>query len=161
MLPTSDLNNLKIRKMSIRDLAVIQELEKSLGLSHWSYEDYLQEIGRPNSVNIVAELSGDPIGFLIGRLIMISREAELYNIGISRNYMRRGIGNLLIKQFINDCGISKIENIWLDVRQSNNIAINFYTKKGFQIVGERKNFYHNPAENSFLLKLQLGKFTEI
>lgn len=39
----------------------------------------------------------------------------------------------------------------LEVRQSNENAIRLYSNAGFVKVGERKNYYSEPAENAILM----------
>ena len=45
--------------------------------------------------------------------------------------------------------------ITLEVRASNNPAINLYKKFGFEICGNRKNYYSNKTEDAILMSLDL------
>ena len=51
----------------------------------------------------------------------------------------------------------KIENILLEVRESNTAARSLYDSLGFRPVGVRKNYYKNPVENAILMDLRIGK----
>jgi len=46
--------------------------------------------------------------------------------------------------------------ITLDVRISNQAAINLYQKFGFKEAGRRKNYYRHPEEDSLILEKVLG-----
>ena len=48
------------------------------------------------------------------------------------------------------------EDIFLEVRESNQIAINFYLKAGFEKISVRKRFYSNPTENALIMKKKAG-----
>ena len=44
----------------------------------------------------------------------------------------------------------------LEVRKSNDPAINFYLKFKFKISGERKNYYSNPIEDAYVMELEIS-----
>lgn len=75
---------------------------------------------------------------------------EIEYIIVDDNYKRQGIGSMLLKKLEKN----NINNISLEVRESNNEAINFYKNNGFQIVAIRKNYYGN--ENGYLMLKELG-----
>ena len=55
------------------------------------------------------------------------------------------------------CRERRVENIWLEVRESNTRAIVFYTRNGFERVQTRTNFYENPREHAILMRLRLSE----
>ena len=144
----------EISVIEIKDLSSIKKIEMECGLSRWSVEDYRNELKRPGSVHILIRREEKTVGFLIARLIT-SKDAELYNIGVEQTHRRAGIGRMLLEYFIAHCQESAIENIWLEVRESNAVASSFYRQFGFQVAGQRKNFYQEPVETAQLLNLSL------
>jgi ribosomal protein S18 acetylase RimI-like enzyme len=50
-----------------------------------------------------------------------------------------------------DCGII---SIYLEARKSNEAAIALYKKHGFDQVGQRKNYYADPAEDAILMAVR-------
>ena len=56
---------------------------------------------------------------------------------------------------------AKAEKWYLEVRESNLWAIQFYEKLGFERVGMRKIFYTAPTENAVLMALQPTENGEI
>ena len=44
----------------------------------------------------------------------------------------------------------------LEVRKSNNPAINFYLGFDFRIAGERRNYYSNPVEDAYVMELDIS-----
>ena len=48
-----------------------------------------------------------------------------------------------------------VASIFLEVRESNKIAINLYKSYGFQEEGIRKNYYQNPSENAVIMRNNL------
>ena len=61
---------------------------------------------------------------------------------------RKGVGRTLIKELKN---LPEVENLFLEVRESNLPAITLYESEGFLRDGVRKNFYSNPRENAILM----------
>jgi [ribosomal protein S18]-alanine N-acetyltransferase len=140
-----------ITKATEIHLTQISEIGVECSLSHWSLESYREELGRSDSVFMVALAENKILGFIVMRLL-ITEEAEIYNFAVSRDLQNRGIGQRLFSQAVEAAMQKrKINRIWLEVRESNLTAINFYLKNGFQPAGKRKNFYTNPAENAVLM----------
>ena len=50
----------------------------------------------------------------------------------------------------------RIKNIFLEVRESNQTAINFYKKNKFKEISIRKNYYSKPTENAIIMKLEVN-----
>lgn len=67
---------------------------------------------------------------------------EIDYILVLEQYKRNGIGKKLINYLNN-------KNISLEVRESNNCAIEFYKSCGFKIVSKRRNYYKN--EDGYLM----------
>ena len=155
----------------------IKLIESEQGLSPWTEEDYRKECERDGSVSLVIEEENgqnDPrlVGFAVSRLIMKpnstrqaedgnTREttspeiAEIYNIGVRKSFCRMGIGSLLIENLLKIYRKSKIDAVWLELRESNVGAARFYQKQGFKREYVRKMFYSRPKENALVMKLNL------
>ena len=82
---------------------------------------------------------------------------ELMNLFVNANSMTRGSlagaawrwdGNKLVV----DLKTRGSHALMLEVRDSNGPAIALYEKLGFQQVGLRKNYYHNPKEHARILR---------
>jgi len=68
---------------------------------------------------------------------------------------RRGIAAAMVECFINECASRSVEQILLEVRQSNLPAIRLYESFGFKAYGTRKNYYEKPAEDAVLMVVAL------
>jgi ribosomal-protein-alanine acetyltransferase len=138
------------------------EIEIECGLSRWSHMDYVDELARSDSVMLTASVSEhDCAGFLVGRFIpgktANANDAEIYNIGVRLSLHGLGIGSRLMNEFFSICSRDGIENIWLDVRQSNEQAITFYRSFGFTETAVRKGFYRAPAEDGIVMTVRLDE----
>ena len=96
------------------------------------------------------------IGFFIASFSLL--EGHLLNISVAPNMKRQGIGNELLKKAENISNKFGIKEIFLEVRESNQEAINFYKKNGFVEVGIRKNYYklYEGREDALIFSKKLG-----
>ncbi len=90
--------------------------------------------------------------FVVGQLMvmLIPPEAELLRIGVSERFRRKGIGNELIRRMVEDLESNRIKEVFLEVREDNLSAIDFYQSNGFAKTGIRKDYYRNPPCSTVL-----------
>lgn len=74
---------------------------------------------------------------------------EILAIATIEEYRNKGIAQKLLNKI-------KIKNIFLEVRESNQTAINFYKKNKFKEISIRKNYYSEPTENAIIMKLEVN-----
>jgi [ribosomal protein S18]-alanine N-acetyltransferase len=135
----------------------IVSIADSSGLSYWSINDYRNELQRKESIfRKCSNVPGDINGFVVGRIIPSTSaanlyDAEIYNIAVAEGSRRRGVGCLLMNDFLNECVKKGIKSVWLEVRRSNESAIEFYTRSGFFQISVRRAFYKDPVEDAIVM----------
>lgn len=72
---------------------------------------------------------------------LIYERCELIQIEVLENYRNQKIASKLLTYMIADCQKNHIENITLEVKITNQPAINLYKKFGFKEVAIRKRYY--------------------
>lgn len=149
--------SVRIRKVRKSDIDRIVDIERSWHhLSHWSIDSYSRLLNDDNfTSSFVAEIDDDATGTsIVGFVIfhVVADASEIYNIAVESGYARSGIGKQLMKAAIEESGRKKASKVILEVRKSNNHAINFYLGFDFKIVGERKNYYSNPIEDAYVME---------
>ncbi len=72
---------------------------------------------------------------------------EIYKICVKEEFKRKGYGSALIDYAKSICS----NKLFLEVRASNEIAIQFYLSNGFKINGKRKGYYSG-NEDAILLE---------
>ena len=165
----TDSENIKILDFDTRYADDVLNIQTECGLSVWSKNDYLGELERTDSIFKIAQTEDEKIiGFGLARLLIGSNaskfelqkdtpmrfdSSEILNIAVRNSFQHRGIGQMIFDEIVCELESGNISETWLEVRKSNANAINFYQKNNFQIQFERKNYYTNPAENAFVLRL--------
>lgn len=148
----------KIRSLKESDIKEVLQIQDECGLSVWTAKDYLNEMLREDALSLVVETSDNKIiGFAIVRLLLGENDfsSEILNIAVKNSFQTKGIGQKLFDEIIRRLKEKNVLDIWLEVRKSNEKAINFYQKNGFMKQFERKNYYQHPLEDACIFKLLL------
>lgn len=149
-----------IRDAGAQDLvAMVRLSSQAFGLSAWEpgvFQRLLQESKlRPRHQHmLVAEnSSGHVIGYLILQLVV--DEAEIQAVAVEENCRRCGVASALLREGLRHCAEMGGTTVFLEVRESNIAARNFYHHFGFQDYGRRPDYYRHPAEDAVLMRLSL------
>ncbi len=133
----------------ISDIAEIAAIEKECIPNGWSEKGFSDWLQNKNTVIFKAVQNSEIIGFANGSWVL--DEAELLNIAVVEKSRRNGIAQMLFDALENYFKEQNAEKIFLEVREKNQSAINFYEKNGFEKNGLRKNYYSNPTDNGVLM----------
>lgn len=104
--------------------------------------EYLKK-ENPFLKNYVYLENNEPIGLISYSLIY--DRIELEYIWTSFEHRKKGIASKLMDKMLEE----KVNNITLEVRTTNEGAINLYKKYNFKVVSTRKNYYGN--EDAYLM----------
>lgn len=148
-----------VARAEISDATMLHAIAIAANIDAWSPADYVEEVQRPDSIVRKAETNGTVNGFLVARIVPGTdnrQDAELYNIAVSAEYRSKGVGSRLLKSLFEILLERNAASIWLEVRESNRIAIDFYRKHGFIVEASRSNFYANPVETALIMRCELN-----
>lgn len=113
-------------------------------------DNYQEELSNTFNIDIEKDLLNNPFSHyliyldnnkILGYLnyYLIYDRVEIANFLVLKEHRNNGIGSKLLDYLINNVDYS---NITLEVRETNNPAINLYLKKGFNKVAKRKGYYN-------------------
>ena len=140
-----------IKKLTNNDIDYIEQifnLEKEIFKNSAFSKSYLNTLIKGDNSFIYIYLIDDKVcGYLI---ILDSIDVyEILAIATVEEYRNKGIAQELLAKI-------RIKNIFLEVRESNQTAINFYKKNKFKEISVRKNYYSEPNENAIIMKLEVN-----
>ena len=140
-----------IKKLIIDDIDYIEQifnLEKEIFTSSAFNRTYLDTLIKgDNSFIYVYLLENKVLGYL---MVLDSIDVyEIIAIATIEKYRNKGIAQELLDKI-------KTKDIFLEVRESNQVAINFYKKNKFKEISVRKNYYSEPNENAIIMKLEVN-----
>jgi len=142
--------NRVMRVMQESDLSLVIDIENRAFTHPWpsgAFRDILTM--RP----WILEADGILCGYIFYHAII--DEAVILNFAIDPALQKQGHGEFLLISSIELLHSEGYKHFYLDVRKSNEPAINLYAKQGFMALGLRKKYYSNPDEDAIVMGLKL------
>lgn len=129
--------------------------------SDYFFQSILREL--PEAF-IVAEFSNEVIGYVMCKIeygfsnfrkLGFVKKGHVVSIAVKETDRGKGVGKVLMEEAINGIVSRKSDEIYLEVRTSNNGAIKMYEKLNFQIKTKLRSYYRD-GEDAFLMALDLS-----
>lgn len=150
--------------MTVDDAPAINELEPRCFSAPWSTESYLRELRlnprafywvvRPDPAAVARESPVElPPVLAYGGYWLLGDEVHIMTIATHPDFVRRGLGEWLLRKMIERACIAGAVSITLEVRLSNEPAQRLYGKWGFRQVGRRKRYYRDNGEDALIFTL--------
>jgi len=124
--------------MNERDLDAVAALEASLQTFPWSRGNFADSLSAGYSAWVLRR-GGDLVGFSV--VMSVIDEAHLLNIGVGKRYQGQGYGARLLRHAMECAGLGGARMLFLEVRPSNDKAVELYRHFGFRQIGLRKGYY--------------------
>ncbi len=149
------MKNYKLVPMDRSHIKEIAQIERECFSDPWSEAALEEELYNPLASFIVAQR---PDGAVLGYagLHAVLDEGYIANIAVREDYRGQGIADDLLDVFVR-FGREKLAFLTLEVRPSNEPAIQLYYKHGFAQVGRRKDYYRDPKEDALIMTLEFDK----
>lgn len=141
---------MKITKMTSDHVMQVAQLEQLCFSAPWSKNAVTGELTNPLSCWLVA-VDGEHVCGYVGSQAVLG-EADMMNIAVDPVYRRKGIAKQLVEALINELKTAGNYQLTLEVRASNEPAINLYRSMGFAQVGLRPKYYTKPTEDALILR---------
>ena len=143
---------MNIRKAKISDLEAIKEIEDESFINPFTKEDLLYEISQnPVSNFLVLEKDGLVVGFLDYWVTFDS--ATIDQIAVKKSERNQGFAKILLEKSINDLKeLGDVSFFTLEVRASNEPAINLYKSFDFQKVTIKEKYYDDGEDAIYMIK---------
>ena len=142
---------LEFRRLKLRDLTAIEEIERSAYPTPWSRSMFAGELAKPSSICLGA-IDADEER-LVGYLI-ISRYVDAWhvmNLAVAVSHRRRGIATRLMERLFEVTAGDGRRGYTLEVRVSNEGAIKLYERLGFKARGIRRGYYTDNREDALIM----------
>ena len=143
-----------IRAMRIDDWPRIVELENELFSHPWSEDEFLFELEKnPYASYWVVEDKGLVFAYL--GTWFENENVQITTLGVCKNRQGKGYARMLMAHLMVLVKKHHAEKISLEVRKSNQVAIELYESFGFKQVAIRKDYYIEPVEDAYLMLLEV------
>ena len=138
-----------IKKLTINDVDCIEQifnLEKDIFKNSAFSKESTENLVKADNSFIYAYLIDEKVcGYL---MVLDSIDVyEILAIATVEEYRNKGIAQELLNKI-------KTKDIFLEVRENNEKAINFYKKNNFKQISIRKGYYSDPTEDAVIMKME-------
>jgi [ribosomal protein S18]-alanine N-acetyltransferase len=140
---------IEIRRLQLRDLSAIEEIERSAYPTPWSRSMFAGELAKPSSICLGAFEGTRLVGYLI-----VSRYVDAWhvmNVAVALDRRRGGIATTLLGQLFEVTSEDDRRGYTLEVRVSNKSAIALYERLGFERRGVRRGYYTDNREDALIM----------
>lgn len=146
---------IQILELFVEDIDKILPLEQELYHKPWQKKDYEYELKENAFAHYLKMINADNneiIGY-IGFWVKFE-QAEITKVSIAKKYQGYKLSKLLMMDAENRMKLAGCESSTLEVRVSNEVAINLYKSCGYKILTTRKQYYEN-NEDAYLMYKEL------
>jgi [ribosomal protein S18]-alanine N-acetyltransferase len=151
-----------IRRCEEKDLTSVISINMNTLPEHYSdyfFESILREL--PEAF-VVAEVNYNIIGYIMCKIefgfsnfrkLGFVKKGHVVSVAVLDQHRGKGVGRALMLEGVNGVVSRKSDEIYLEVRISNEPAIKMYEKLGFQIKSRLRTYYRD-GEDAYLMALE-------
>jgi ribosomal-protein-alanine N-acetyltransferase len=145
-----------VREMQYGDVPAIVAIEADTYAFPWTATIF-RDCLLAGYTSLVLEHAGGSQGYAI--MSLAAAEAHLLNLCVAGQWRRRGFGTRLLQQLLSQARSVGAERIYLEVRPTNQAALEMYREAGFAELGIRRNYYRSLAgrEDAMVLVRRLNE----
>ncbi len=169
--------SIRIEALQPEHIPAILEIEKLCNSAPWSERSFRGELDNPQSVFLVALASasrretgqgspepsppapspfsrrdkgeGEVVAY--AGLWVVVDEGHITTVAVDPDHRRQGIGKRLIQELLKRGEAKGVECATLEVRASNEGAIQMYEQLGFKQAATRRNYYPDNREDAVIM----------
>ena len=137
---------------------IVQQLANLPHLSnepHWTQLQLKKACAGPEQV-LGLYVNRDIVGYMVAAQAL--DQADIHTLFIATNWRGQGLAKVLLQAMLDRLKQQAVTQVFLEVRQGNQVAQNLYQDHGFAVTGERVNYYTNAdgsRENAILMSAYL------
>lgn len=135
-----------MRELTLEDFPEVIRIERETFDEPWPLAAF---DGMFNHPNFGVQLGNQLIGFILYNKVL--DEAVITNFAVLKDHRGKGHGEYLLEQSMKTLRDRGCSRFYLEVRQSNQVAISLYHKYGYQSLGIRKGYYNAPTEDAVVM----------
>jgi len=139
-----------IREANLKDFYWLEEFENNIFSNNHKniYKNILNKYKNNNYYIYIGCLNNLKIAYIASQLI--HEEFNIYNLAVMEKYRNKGFASKLLC-YVFEHLKDRINTAYIEVRETNFQALQFYRKFGFVEYNIRENYYSSPTENAILM----------
>lgn len=157
------VGNYIVRRCELEDIQAVIAINMSTLPEHYSdyfFEDLLKEL--PEAF-IVSELDGKMVGYIMCKIefgfsnfrkLGFVKKGHVVSVAVIVEHRGKGLGKALMQEAMSGMISKKCDEVYLEVRVSNESAVKMYEHLGF-VTKTRIRSYYRDGEDAYLMALEL------
>ncbi len=139
---------LQIRSLAYSDLPAVAAIERRAFPTPWSIAMFVLELSKPTTLCLAAARDGELVGYTV--CSRYDKVWHVMNIAVAPEARRQGIASALLRELYARAGDERAQ-FTLEVRRSNQAAIDLYHRDGFRVAGLRRRYYADNGEDALIM----------
>jgi ribosomal protein S18 acetylase RimI-like enzyme len=143
---------LRIRSAEQRDIPALEKIVSR----YWKVStDHEHELKNPNAIFLVAEQTQEEVSgvsAVVGTALMWvtvwNKTGYLVELAVDKEQQRKGFGSQIVTELARRGKEKNLRAIIAETQPDNNLATNFYLKRGFRLCGYNDRYYTNNPTSS-------------
>jgi ribosomal-protein-alanine N-acetyltransferase len=151
------MNDFVFCKLGFADIEQILTIEEKVYSHPWTRGNFLDSFYSDHEACGLRNKSGNLLGYFV--LMSVLDEMHLLNFSIAIEYQRQGLARVLLDKLTESAREKNIVSILLEVRASNERAVEVYQRYGFVEIGRRKGYYpviDGQREDAIVMRIELN-----
>jgi [ribosomal protein S18]-alanine N-acetyltransferase len=149
VVPNPPSEEFVVRGMHFTDLEGVVAIERRTFTLAWSLAIFSGQLARESGICLVCEAGGAVVGYLVADMFV--DVWHLMNLAVDGPHRRRHIASALIEAYFAITERQGHRGHTLEVRVSNEAAIDLYRSFGFVATGVRPSYYSDDREDALIM----------
>lgn len=135
---------IEVRLAGADDLDVIDEIEiDSFTADRFERRNLRRMLNAGKTLFLLARIGGEAAGYLALAFRRGSAISRIYSIAVAPQHRSAGVARAMLDVALDLTGRRGCHQVHLEVRKSNNKAIDLYQRAGFRLRGTREAYYED------------------
>ena len=138
-----------VRRMQFTDLEAVVAIERRTFTLPWSLAVFSGQLARESGIALVCEIDGRVAAYLIADMFV--DVWHIMNVSVDEGYRRARVASELLEAYFEITERQGHRGHTLEVRASNQAAIELYRSFGFVSTGVRPGYYSDDREDAVIM----------
>jgi len=151
----------RLRKFALTDLQTVMEINRLCLPENYTDSFFVDLYKKFPETFIVAEEDGEIVGYIMCRIEAglsnlslggVIKKCHVVSVAVVLHHRRKGFGEALVARAIEAMRLYKAKQCFLEVRVTNDSAVNLYKKLGFEVARTVHGYYADGEDAHVMTK---------